>query len=178
MDSEVMVAGLSVGLILVIYAFIFIFSIAIWIAMEYPFYRMAKRQGLPNAWLAFIPWGNFYITLKLSPRKFNLFNLFMYEDRSKAFLFFVIVNVAYIVLAIPMSLLAMIPILGWLLFFVYIVAYLVLCYGVMWRMYYDVLITYGMSEHALWVSIVNFLFPILVPIFAYMIMNKEPDLYA
>ncbi len=178
MKPETLITGYSIGFILSIYAFIFILSIGMWIAMEYPFYRMAKRQGLPNAWLAFIPWGNFYITLKLSPRKFNLYNLFKYDNRSKAFTFFVIVNAVYIVLILPMSLLAMIPILGWFLFFVYIMAYLVLCYGIMWRMYYDVLMTYGMKEHAMWASIANIFFPIIMIVFSYIIMNREPDMNA
>ncbi|MBQ7765425.1 MAG: hypothetical protein IJ397_01115 [Lachnospiraceae bacterium] len=174
-DSDALYAGLSIGIVLLIYAVIFIIAIALWIAMEYPFYRMAKRQGMSNAWLAFIPYGNFYITLKLSPRQFNLFNWIKYDNRTKAFWLFLIATGIYIVLILPMSLLSMIPVLGWLLFMAYILAYLVISYGIMWRMNYDILITYGMPEHAMWVSIVNIFFPLLMTVFAYIIMNKEPD---
>lgn len=169
---------IALGIVIMIYAITFIVSIAMWIAMEYPFYRMAKRQGIENAWLAFIPWGNYYITLKLSPRRFNLFNLIKFENRSKAFILFIIATAVYIVLILPMSLLAMIPILGWLIFMLYIMAYLAISYAIMWRMYYDVLITYGMKEQAMWVSILGVFVPIVITVFAYMIMNKEPDMYA
>lgn len=168
----------ALGFVLIIYALIFILSIGMWIAMQFPFYRMAKRQGIENAWLVFVPWGNYYITLKLSPREFNLFNLIKFENRSKAFIVFIIATAVYIALILPMSLLAMIPILGWLIFILYIMAYLAISYGIMWRMYYDVLITYGMKEHAMWVSILGVFVPIVITVFAYMIMNKEPDMYA
>ncbi|MBQ3515609.1 MAG: hypothetical protein IJA29_00150 [Lachnospiraceae bacterium] len=174
-DSDALYAGLSIGIVLIIYAVVFIISIALWIAMEYPFYRMAKRQGMSNAWLAFIPYGNFYITLKLSPRQFNLFNWIKYDNRTKAFWLFLIATGIYIILILPMSFISMIPVLGWLLFMAYIIAYLLISYGIMWRMNYDILITYGMPEHAMWVSIVNIFFPLLMTVFAYIIMNKEPD---
>ena len=174
-DSDALYAGLSIGIVLIIYAVVFIISIALWIAMEYPFYRMAKRQGMSNAWLAFIPYGNLYITLKLSPRQFNLFNWIKYDNRTKAFWLFLIATGIYIILILPMSFISMIPVLGWLLFMAYIIAYLLISYGIMWRMNYDILITYGMPEHAMWVSIVNIFFPLLMTVFAYIIMNKEPD---
>ncbi|MBQ4068619.1 MAG: hypothetical protein IJC76_05155 [Lachnospiraceae bacterium] len=173
---------ISTMILLMVYilvlVFVFVLSIAMWIAMQYPFYRMAKRQGIENAWLVFVPWGNYYITLKLSPREFNLFNLIKFENRSKAFILFIIATAIYIVLILPMSLLSMIPILGWLIFLLYIMAYLLISYSIMWRMYYDVLITYGMEEHAMWVSILGIFVPIVITVFAYMIMNKEPDMYA
>ena len=174
-DSDALYAGLSIGIVLIIYAIIFIVCIACWIAMQFPFYRMAKRQGLSNAWLAYIPYGNFYISLKLSPREFNLFNWIKYDDRMKAFWLFLIATGIYIILIVPMSLLSMIPVLGWLLFMAYIIAYCLISYGIIWRMNYDILITYGMPEHAMWVSVVNLFFPILMTVFAYIIMNKEPD---
>ncbi len=169
---------IALGIVIMIYGITFIFSIALWIAMQYPFYRMAKRQGIENAWLTFIPWGNYYITLKLSPREFNLFNLVKFEKRSKAFIVFIIATAVYIALILPMSLLSMIPILGVLIFLVYITAYLLVSYSIMWRMYYDVLITYGMKDHAMWASIVGVFVPVVIIVFAYMIMNNEPDMYA
>lgn len=174
-ETEAMATGLGIGFTILIYGIMLLIYLAIWIAMQFPYYRMAKRQGLNHAWLAFIPWGNFYITFKLSPREFNLFNKIIYTDRTKAFWFFTIVNLVYIVLIFPMSFIFLIPVLGWLLFIAYIVAYLVLCYGAMWRMNYDLLMTYGMPEHAMWASIVSIFFPILMTVFAYIIMNKEPD---
>ena len=177
-DSDAMAAGLGLGVTLVIYAVTFIICLAIWIAMEYPIYRMAKRQGMSNAWLAFIPYGNFYITLKLSPREFNLFNLFKYDNRTKAFWLFLIATGIYIVLMFPMVFAVMIPVIGWLLFMVYILAYVAIAYGIMWRMNYDLLITYGMPEHAMWASIVNVFFPYLMVVFYYIIMNREPDMSA
>lgn len=177
-NSDVMGATLGLGITLLIYGITFIVCFAVWFVVQYPYYKMAKKQGLSNAWLAYIPWGNFYIALKLSPREFNLFNWIKYDNRTKAFWLFLIATGIYIVLIFPMSFIAMIPVLGWLLFIAYIGVYVVICYGILWRMNYDILMTYGMQEHAMWASIVNIFCPLIMVVFSFMIMNKEPDMYA
>lgn len=177
-DSEALATSLGLGLTLLIYGLTFLLSLAIWIVQQIPYYKMAKNQGMSNAWLAFIPYGNFYITLKLSPREFNLFNWIRWDDRIKAFWAMLIATGIYIVLIPVVLLLMMIPVLGILVYLIYIFAYFIVAYSIMWRMNYDLLITYGMPEHAMWASIVNTFCPFIMIVFSYIIMNRQPDYYA
>ncbi len=177
-DTEALAAGLGIGTVVLILGVMFLLFIAIWIVMCVPFYKMAKNQGISNAWLTFVPYGNFWIQLKLSPREFNLFNWIRWDDRTKAFWTILIATGVYIVLLFPVAFLAMIPVLGTLIYFVYIFAYVAIVYGIIWRTNYDILITYGMEQNAMLLSILNIFFPIIMIVCSYMIMNREPDYYA
>lgn len=174
-DTEALAASMGIGMVLLIYGVAFLISIAIWIVQEIPFYKMAKNQGMSNAWLAFIPYGNFWVQLKLSPREFNLFNWIRWDDRAKAFWAMLIATGIYIVLLVPVVLLLMVPVIGILIYIVYIFAYVVFEYGIIWRMNYDILITYGMEQNAMLLSILNIFCPIIMIVCSYMIMNREPN---
>ncbi len=173
--ADSLMALLGVGGVLLFYAIFFLVFFVVWFVIQYPYYKMAKNQGLSNAWLAYVPYGNFYITLKLSPREFNVFNWIRWENRTKAFWTMLIATGIYIVLLFPVCLIAMIPVIGWLIYIVYIFAYVFIVYALMWRMNYDLLITYGMEQHAMWASIVNIFCPFVMVVFAFIIMNKEPN---
>ena len=43
-----------------------------------------------------------------------------------------------------------------------------------WRKNYDLLKAYGMDQHAIWAPLVNIICPLVMVIFSYIIMNKEP----
>ena len=45
----------------------------------------------------------------------------------------------------------------------------------MWRVNYDILMTYGMQEHAMWASVLNYWVPYVMIVMSYIIMNREPD---
>ncbi len=171
-------ASTSMFVVLFIYAFAFLLGIAMWIAMQIPFYKMAKNQGMRNAWLMFVPYGNFYLTLKLTKREFNLFNTYRTYDRTKPFWVLLISTVIYIVLLFPAIIIFMIPVLGMIVFIAYILAYCLIAYGIIWRMYYDVLITYGMEENAMLLSVLNVFFPFIMLVVGYIIMNRKPDFTA
>ncbi len=184
-DSDALVEGLTVlfpfltfGMIMLIWITIFVFIIALWIVFSYPYYKMAKRAGLPNPWLIFIPLGCYYILLHLSRREFNIFNWIKTNDRTKVFWYFLIGYGGFFVATLVLSVLSSIPIIQFLFIFVnYAVtmAFSFALYVFLWRVNYDILMTYGMQEHAMWASIVSCFVPIVMTVFSFIIMNNEPD---
>lgn len=186
-------AGIS-AFIIAVYAFIFVFYVALFIVTRIPYYKMAKNAGMDKAWLVWIPLADMYILMNLSKREFNIFNWIRTYDRTKVFWFFLIscpvvcvVTIAIIIIPTFFSaFLSIIPILGVVLSSTFSIVFVLLAYAIAgiyaivasilgWRMNYDILITYGMQQHAMWASIVNCFFPLLMTVFAYIIMNKEPD---
>ena len=87
-DTSMLGAGIGLGAMILIYAVILLFSLIVYFVMAFPYYKMAKRQGLPHAWVAFIPMANLYIAAVLPQFEFNLFNKFIWPKRSKAFCLF------------------------------------------------------------------------------------------
>lgn len=53
--------GSMAGVFAVVYMVAFLFGIAIYIAQSIAFMKMAKKVGVRNGWLSFIPIGNIYI---------------------------------------------------------------------------------------------------------------------
>ncbi len=183
-DSSMSTAFALMGMssILLFYLLIFLFVIVIivisMIIVGYPYYRMAKKVGLPHAWLAFIPIANVYIMLNLPQREFNIFDWIKTNDRSKVFWIYLISIPAVSAAGILIGILSGIPIIGLifvLLSYLLSFAYYVACGILNWRISYDILMTYGMAEHALWASIVGVFVPIVMVVFSFIIMNNEPD---
>ncbi|MBQ7765426.1 MAG: hypothetical protein IJ397_01120 [Lachnospiraceae bacterium] len=184
-EAESLLAGLYVlfpfltfGMIMVFWVFIFIFAIALGIALSFPYYKMAKRAGLPNPWLVFIPFGCLYILLNLSRREFNIFNWIKTNDRTKVFWYALIGYGGYFGVSIVMAILCNIPIIQFLFIFVNYMVMLAFSFAIYvfnWRIYYDILMTYGMQEHAMWASIVSCFVPLVMTVFSFIIMNNEPD---
>ena len=48
---------MTMGMFVLIFAFSFLLFIALYIVFSIPYYKMAKRAGLPNPWLVFVPLG-------------------------------------------------------------------------------------------------------------------------
>ena len=163
----------AVAVIATIVIFLLLF-VALYIVFCYPYYRMAKKANMPNAWLAFIPWANVWLQFNLSDREYNVFNWIKTRNRTTAFWIYVAVSLGggaiYGVLAGISSLLVILLPLAWLFYMVYLFA----VYVLYWRVNYDLLMTYGMEEHAMWASIVNCFCPIVMVVFSFIIMNKEP----
>lgn len=176
-----MFAGIS-AFIIGVFAFIFVFYAALFIATRIPYYKMAKNAGMDKAWLVWIPLAEMYILINLSKREFNIFNWIKTYNRTKVFWYFLIscpvMIVIEMILIIIASLLSIIPPISIIiiLFEYALVALYTLAITIIgWRTNYDILMTYGMEQHAMWASIVNCFFPLLMTVFAYIIMNKEPD---
>lgn len=54
-------AGIFTGVYIIVYAITMIASIAFYVLQSIGFYTMAKRRGIENPWLAWIPVGEAYI---------------------------------------------------------------------------------------------------------------------
>lgn len=170
--------GITSAFILGVFIFIFAFYAALFIATRIPYYKMAKNAGIPNAWLIWIPIAEVYVLANLSRREFNIFNWIRTYDRTKVFWVYLISIPVMWVVDFIFILFMYIPIINifvGILFNVLFFAYMIALYIINWRLYYDLLMTYGMKEHAMWASIVNCFCPVIMIVFSYMIMNKEPD---
>lgn len=169
---------MTMGMMFLFFALIFLLVIALGIVFCIPYYRMAKRAGLPNPWLVFVPLGCYYIYLNLARREFNLFDWIKTNDRTKVFWWFLICYGGYFTVTMLLSILSSIPFIQFLFIFVnyaIMMAFTVAQYIFFWRVNYDILMTYGMQEHAMWASIVSCFVPIVMVVFSFMIMNNEPD---
>lgn len=199
-DDEALV---FVGVVLIVFALIWgmaiISLLVMYIVSAVPYFIMAKKAGFRHAWLAFIPYGQQYIAMTLSHREFSIFNKFKTRNRKKAFWAYIIVIVVTLLVDLVMELcdfgsqalqvaaenadysgggtlgLMFLLLIVMLVGLVVYIAATVVFYFMRWRMYYDVLITYGMQEHAMWASILTLFVPIVMIIFSYIIMSKEPD---
>lgn len=169
---------MTMGMFVLIFAFSFLLFIALYIVFSIPYYKMAKKAGLPNPWLVFVPLGCYYIYLNLPRREFNIFNWIKTNDRTKVFWWYLIGYGGYIAISMILSIFCMIPfiqIIFYMIFSLVSMAFYVALYIFMWRINYDILMTYGMQEHAMWASIVSCFVPIVMVVFSFMIMNNEPD---
>ncbi len=184
-DADALAEGLAVlfpfmtmGMIILFWCLFLVLFIALWFVFSYPYYRMAKNASLANAWLIFVPIGCYYILLHLARREFNIFNWIKTNDRTKVFWWFLIGYGGYFGAGLIISLLCSIPILNILFIIINYalsMAFYVALYIFLWRINYDILMTYGMQEHAMWASIVSCFVPLVMTVFSFIIMNKEPD---
>ncbi|MBQ7766664.1 MAG: hypothetical protein IJ397_07475 [Lachnospiraceae bacterium] len=203
-EEALLFVGIFLLAFVVIMGSAIISMLVTYVASAIPYFIMARKAGFRHAWLAFIPFGQQYIAMTLSHREFSIFNKFKTKNRKKAFWAYIIVMVVTLIVDLVMeicdygsqalqvaaenadysgayasgggALALMLLLLAVMLvgLVVYLAATVVL-YFIKWRMYYDVLITYGMQEHAMWASILTLFIPIVMIIFSYIIMSKEPD---
>lgn len=128
--------------------------------------------------MIWIPIAEMYVMLKLPRREYNIFNWIRTYDRTKVFWYWlgisfslpVIYGILYIFMIIPI-----INVLAVIVLYLVMFVYMIVIYIFSWRVNYDILMTYGMQEHAMWASIANCFCPVIMIVFSYMIMNKEPD---
>lgn len=133
--------------------------------------------------------------LMLSKREFNLFNKYKTNDRKKVFKQFITVTLIFLALALVSTFLSVIaailgnifPVVGMLILMLLMlfemvvlplcalayIAYVCILY---WQTNYDLLLTYGVDEEqAKLFSILGSFIPLVMTIYGYMLMNKEPD---
>lgn len=65
-DDALGVAGAIIGVVLVMYLLMFAFMIAVYVLQSLGFYTIAKRRGIHNPWLAWLPVGNMWILGSIS----------------------------------------------------------------------------------------------------------------
>lgn len=173
--ASVAMMGLPLILLMLFLGFLLILAVAVYIASAIPLHKMAKRAGIPYAWLAWVPYGNMYIMLVLCKREFNIFNWVKTYDRTKVFWIYLIVVFAW---PAALGLLGVIPgvnliisLLSPILSMAFYAALIIFN----WRVHYDLLMTYGMQENAMLLSVLSCFVPFMALILLYIMMKKEPN---
>ena len=59
-------AGVFLGILLVFYLFVIAFGVAMYVLQSVGYYQIAKRRGIHNPWLAWLPVGNMWILGSIS----------------------------------------------------------------------------------------------------------------
>lgn len=170
--------GVSTAIIIFAWLFIFIFIAAFYVVATIPIYKMAKRAGVPHAWLAWIPIGEVYVRLKLARREFNIFNWIKTKNRDKAFEWYLWLTggmILVIAFVLAMAFVPFIQIIAIILYYIAIAIFPIVFGIFIWRVNYDILMTYGMQEHAMWASVLNYFCGYVMIVMSYIIMNREPD---
>ncbi len=167
-------ASLMVTVIVAITSFLF--SVAYYLLQSIPLFIMARKAGFRHAWMAFFPYTNDFLTFMLPIREFNLFNWIKTNRRDIMALIYIGMVVAGTwVLGIVATITVGIPVIGPLIstFGGTILAAAIMLWK--WRMYYDLLMTFGQKNNALWVSIVSLFVPWLFMLFTVFSCKNPPE---
>ncbi len=154
----------------------FLITVAFYLLQSIPLFLMARKAGYKHAWMAFFPYTNDFLTFILPAREFNIFNWIKSNKRDMmALIYLGLVIFGSGALGIITTITAPIPGLGALVAscggFVLVFA----IYMFKWRMYYDLLMTFGQKSNALWVSIVSLFVPWLFMIFTIFSCKNPPE---
>ena len=129
---------------------------------------MARHAGFRHAWVAFVPYGTYYLEFVLPIREFNVFNWVKTDKRET-------IAWAYIgndfLKPIISSILSMIPLLSTILQW----AYSLFFEFWKWRKIYDLLITFGFQKSAMAWSILATLYKPLYVVLLFIMCDKEPN---
>lgn len=182
--DDMMAAGAGVTILAVWMILIVLFCVIVlaliagmYVLTAIPIHKMARRAGVPHAWLAWVPIGQTYVRLKLSKREFNIFNWIKIKDRNKAFEVYLWIVGGIALLTIFICVMAFVPfiqLLAILLYYVMIAVCPVILGIFIWRVNYDILMSYGLKEHAMWVSVLYYWCPYFMIYMTYKIMNSDP----
>ena len=198
-DMDVLLlGGVGLAVIIAIIGFVLISELIWHVVRAIPYYMMAKKAGGKNPWVAFVPCGPDYVAMMLPHREFSIFNKFKTRNRKKAFWMYIVTIAISVVLnmisegldmanqvldtmyneqgasiGILIGLLVLLVLMLMLLAFT--LANTFASCMIRWRTYYDILNTYGMSEHAMWASVLSVFIPIVMLVFSYIIMGNEPE---
>lgn len=155
-------------------------TVGYYLLQSIPLFIMARKAGCKNAWMAFFPYTNDFLTFTLPAREFNIFNIIKTKRRDvMALIYLALLIAGSLILSIITGIVALIPVLNTVL--VPILSsfggiILFVCISLFkWRMYYDLLMTYGQESNALWVSIISLFIPWLFMIFTIFSCKNPPE---
>lgn len=150
-DSSSMDALMSGG-ILIFFMFIGIISLVMFLMISYSYYKMAKKEGIDNAWLAFVPVANLYIMGKIAKD-----NCSTKDPEVK-------LCAGYGIMLVLM----IIPIIGQILSFVLSIYLMIVAFKVQYAIFDKY------SEKATLYLILLIIFPIVIPFILLSLSNKQP----
>lgn len=169
---------------LIPFAIAMVFGLAIGIGFAIfngiPIYKMAKKAGVAHPWLAFIPYGNYWVEVMLAKKPFDMFGgKIVWEKRSKAAGMVLLAMTVPLAVTFVLSFLSIIPFVGFLIVLfmqLFVMAYTALILLLKYFINEDILDTYLPNDEnkILWL-VLSLVFPIAYTIVLYMHMNDEPN---
>jgi len=154
-----------------------------------PYFIMARTCEYHAPWIVFIPMCKDYIAFTLP---FNEYRLGFIKIKHRSIVFWSLlifkllgfvsffIRYIYVFLIKPFSIPAP-ETEGVFQSDIYSIVFAVISFLIFallslihWRKNYDLLKAYGMDQHAIWAPLVNIICPLVMVIFSYIIMNKEP----
>lgn len=168
-------AGLFITIITAVVGFLG--SIAYYLLQSIPLFIMARKAGHPHPWMAFFPYANDFLTFSLPAREFNLLNIIKTKRRDVMALIYIILIICGTTIVLPLivTVTAAIPVIGPIFSSFGGIILLVVINLFKWRMYYDLLMTFGQKNNALWVSIISLFVPWLFMIFTIFSCKNPPE---
>lgn len=167
-------AGAIISIIISVVGFLG--TIAYYLLQSIPLFIMARKAGYKHAWMAFFPYTNDFLTFILPIREFNIFNWIKTERRDMmALIYLGMLLIGSWVVGIVATLTAGVPIIGPLISTFGGTILLIAIYLFKWRMYYDLLMTFGQKSNAMWVSIVSLFVPWLFMLFTVFACKNPPE---
>lgn len=129
---------------------------------------LARHAGFKHPWIAFVPYGSYYLEFVLPIRDFNVLN-WIKTDKRETIAWTYIAND----LCKPLikQIIGFIPLLGTVLN----IAYELLIYMFKWRKIYDLLKTFGFKSSAMTWSILGVIFKPVYIVLLFIMCDKEPD---
>ena len=185
-----------VGLVINIVSALFIHLIK-----TLPYFFHGKNAGFRHSWIAFVPAGRQYIAMTIPHCEYNL-GLIKTNSRKTVYwvwfgietlltIFSGLISIALMFILFYFTDYAIVSDYSstgdYTAFYdVGLSIFQIVMYGmnilryiirsiIQWRMNYDLLKAYDMKEHAMWASIVNIFCPLVMLIFAYILMARSPE---
>ena len=168
--------GASVAFTVIASIISLLITVAYYLLQSIPLFIMARKAGFRHAWMAFFPYTNDFLTFMLPIREFNLFNWIKTNRRDIMALVYIGLSIAgFWAMGILAGLTVSVPIIGPLLSTFGGTIVIVSINMLKWRMYYDLLMTFGQKSNALWVSIVSLFIPWLFMLFTLFSCKNPPE---
>lgn len=168
--------GISAVVTLIISIAAILWVVANYLLQAIPLFIMARKTGYKHAWMAFFPYTNDFLTFILPIREFNLFNLIKSNRRDIMALIYLGMNIiGGTVVSILAILTSGVVIIGPLISTFGGTILMAFIYAFKWRMYYDLLMTFGQKSNAVWVASVSLFIPWLFLIFTIFSCKNPPE---
>lgn len=161
---------------IVIYGLIIlIFTISL--ILNFVFYRimrpialfiMARHAGFRYPWIAFVPYGSYYLEFVLPIREYNVFNWIKTDRRETIAWVYIGNDVLGWIVSFVISMIPFLGKLGNLAYKLFFIVY-------KWRRIYDLLKTYRFNKSAMTLSIFSVMCKPLYVILLFTMCDKEPD---
>lgn len=143
-----------------------IFGVVSLIIQGIPLYRMAKRRGINNAWLSFIPLGNTWIMINLPTNEFNLLGIRAHRSKALWKVMLIMILMYIPVVAFAGTKLGFISAICSFIFSIFSLVF-------SYRVIKDLLDTYSNGSTLGW-TIASMFIPFVLIVVLYMLMNRDP----